>query len=400
MPRRGLGLEPPRWLERLAAESGSAALEKAVHGDALEPPAIAELVAETPLHALAAAADYYARTVKRGVGSYTVNLYLTYTNVCVTACSFCAFYRPPGSRGAYTRSPGELAAVARLAWERLGVREIHVVGGNNPELGLDYYVELVRRLREAAPGAVLKMFTAEEIIFISKTSGEPVSRVLLELREAGLQALPGGGIEVLDPQVQRLIAPRKAPPGEWLRVHEEAHRLGIRSNAIMMYGHVEEPIHVARHLYELARLEERAPGLVSFIPVRFSPGNTALGRTRLYRERARRDAVYDLRIIAAARLALLGRVDNIVSYWVSLGDKLAVAGLMHGANDLGGTFYNEAVIGASRGKPTAGKSPGELVYMLLQAGWRPAERDTFYRYHPPARPVASNTPWLRELTAA
>ena len=391
--------EPPRWLERLASEYGGA-LEKAVHGDPLEPPEIEELLVKAPLHALAAAADYYARAVKRGVGSYTVNLYLTYTNVCVTACSFCAFYRPPGSREAYTRSPVELARVARAAWERLGIREIHVVGGNNPELGLDYYLELVRRLREAAPGAVLKMFTAEEIVFISKTTGESVSRILWELREAGVQAMPGGGIEVLDPQVQRLIAPKKAAPSEWLRVHEEAHRLGIRSNAIMMYGHVEEPIHVARHLYELRRLEERAPGLISFIPVRFSPGNTVLGRTRLFRERVRRDAVYDLRIIAAARLSLLGYVDNIVSYWVSLGDKLAVAGLMHGANDLGGTFYNEAVIGASRGGLTHGKTPGELVYMLRQAGWTPAERDTFYRYYPPAPLPRMEAPWLWELGGA
>ena len=393
-----MGLEPPRWLERLAAEAGSPALEKAIHGDRLAVSEIEELIAETPLHALAAAADYYARLVKRNIGSYTVNIYLTYTNICVTACSFCAFYRVPGHPEAYLRRPEELARTVRLARERLGVLEAHIVGGNNPDLGLDYYLELIRAVKREAPGIILKAFTAEEIAFIARVTGEKVSRILEEFREAGLDAMPGGGTEVLSEGVQRLIAPKKIGPEEWLRVHEEAHRLGIRSNAILMYGHVEEPRDVALHLYRLRELEERAPGFNSFIPVRFNPGNTVLGRTRLYRERARRDAVYDLRIVAAARLALLGAIDNIVAYWVSMGDKAAVAALSHGANDLGGTFYDEAVIGATRGGKTRGKTPEELSYMLLQAGWVPAVRDTFYEYRPAPRPGwEERTPWLGEL---
>lgn len=389
---------PPKWLEKLVNESGVTALEKAIHGDRLEPPEIEQLLRRAPFHVLAAAADHYAKVVKQSRGSFTINLYITYTNVCVTACSFCAFYRPPGHREAYTRRPEEIEWLVRRAVENHNVIEIHMVGGNNPELGLDYYLELIKTVKRAAPRARLKAFTAEEIWFIARSTGHSVGEVLEEFREHGLDALSGGGTEILDEQVEKLIAPKKISPEDYLRVHEEAHKLGIRSNVIMMYGHVEDPIHVARHIYRVRRLEEKAPGFISFIPVRFNPGNTALGKTRLYREKARLDGEYDLRIIAAARLALLGRIDNIVAYWVSIGDKLAQAALSHGANDLGGTFYNEAVISATRGRSTGGKEPRELAYMLLQAGWQPWVRDTFYNYL--WRPEPLSTPWLLEETVS
>jgi len=386
---------PPKWLEKLVNTYGLGVVEKSIHGERLEPPEIEKLITETPLHVLAAAADHYARVLKHGKGSFTVNVYVTYTNVCVTACSFCAFYRPPGHREAYTRSPEEVAQIVREASQGRRILEVHMVGGNNPGLGLDYYLELIRAVKRAAPGARLKAFTAEEIWFIARITGHSVREVLEEFKGSGLDALSGGGAEILDEQVEKLIAPKKISPEEYLRVHEEAHRLGIRSNVIMMYGHVEDPIHVARHIYRVRRLEEKAPGFISFIPVRFNPGNTALGRTRLYREKARLDGEYDLRIIAAARLALLGAIDNIVAYWVSMGDKLAQAALSHGANDLGGTFYNEAVIAATRGRVTGGKKPEELAFMLRQAGWAPWVRDTFYNYLEPVN--GYNPPWLREV---
>ncbi len=387
---------PPRWLEKLIDVYGDTALEKIIHGDKPEPPVIEKLLTTTPLHLLAAAADYYARTVKGNTGSFTVNLYVTYTNVCVTACSFCAFYRPPGHREAYTRSPREIAWLVKRAAERHGIIEVHMVGGNNPDLPLDYYVDLLEAVKSAAPGVRLKAFTAEEVWFIARSTGHSVREVLETFRMHGLDALSGGGTEILDEEVEKIIAPKKISPEEYLRVHEEAHRLGIRSNVIIMYGHVEEPIHVARHLYRVRLLEEKQPGFTSIIPVRFNPGGTPLARTRLYRERARLDGEYDLRIAAAARLALLGAVDNVVAYWVSMGDKLAQAALSHGANDLGGTFYNEAVVSATRGRSSGGKSPRELAYMLRQAWWTPWLRDTFYNYL--ARAEGFETPWLLEET--
>lgn len=395
----------PAWAAEAAAEHGLKGLERIAHGEEPSVDELVELLVDAPLPLLAAAADAAARRVKRGVGSYTVNAYIAYTNICVTGCSFCSFYRAPGMPGGYTLEPRRVAALVRALDERYGLREVHIVGGNNPELPLDYYVELLRAVRKAAPGAVVKAFTAEEIAFLSRVHGESVESILRLFMENGLQALTGGGAEILDPGVQRLIAPRKIGPEEWLRVHRTAHRLGLASNATMMYGHVEEPRHVAAHLLRLRRLALESGGrLISFIPVRFNPGGSALARTRLYRERVRESGQYDLRVVALARLALLGAVDNVVAYWVSMGWQLATAALAYGANDLGGTFYRELVITPAatmgRAKASGGVDPERLALALMEAGWRPAERDTFYRLHPPRLPRSMPSPWRRELLGA
>ena len=345
---------PPHWLEELSGESK--ALEKAIHGDKLSINEIADLI-QSPFHALTAAADYFARSIKGNRGSFIRNIYLTYTNICVTNCTFCAFYARPGSERGYVLEPRRLALMVEKAWREMGIKEVHMVGGNNPNLEFSYYEELIKSIKQAAPNISLKAFTAEEIWFISKVTGNSVREVLERFKELGLNAMPGGGTEILDEEIQRKIAPLKASPEDYLSVQEEAHRLGIKTNSIMMYGHIEEPIHVAKHIAKLIELQKRAPGLVSFIPVRFNPGNT--------------------------QLAMLGLVDNIVAYWVSMGDKLAQAALAHGANDLGGTFYNEAVISAASGKEAAGKRAGELIYMLRSAGWDPYERDTIYEQYTP-----------------
>ncbi|MGC8596448.1 MAG: radical SAM protein [Thermocladium sp.] len=369
---------PPHWLEELSGESK--ALEKAIHGDKLSINEIVDLI-QSPFHALAAAADYFARLIKGNKGSFIRNIYLTYTNICVTNCTFCAFYARPGSERGYVLEPRRLALMVEKAWREMGIKEVHMVGGNNPNLEFSYYEELIKSIKQAAPNISLKAFTAEEIWFISKVTGNSVREVLERFKELGLNAMPGGGTEILDIDIQKRIAPLKASPEDYLSVQEEAHRLGIKTNSIMMYGHIEEPIHVAKHIAKLIELQKRAPGLVSFIPVRFNPGNTPLGK--MINGKARLDGQYDLRIIAASRLAMLGLVDNIVAYWVSMGDKLAQAALAHGANDLGGTFYNEAVISAASGKEAAGKRAGELIYMLRSAGWDPYERDTIYEQYTP-----------------
>ncbi|MEB2792815.1 MAG: radical SAM protein [Caldisphaeraceae archaeon] len=380
----------PKWLERLQKNSASSSLEKAIHGDRLTPVEIAKLIEETPFYALSAAADFMARTEKRNRGSFTVNIYLTYTNVCTTSCSFCAFYSPPGSPNAYVIQPKRLAEVAKKAEEN-GIMEIHMVGGNNPDLPFDYYEKLISSIKERTKKVTLKAFTAEEIWFIAKNTGQKTREVLERFKELGLDSLSGGGAEVLDEEVQKIIAPKKVSPEEYLRIHEEAHKVGIKSNVTLMYGHIEDPINVARHLYRVRSIENRSPGFISFIPVRFNPGNTPLGRSDLYKRKAKVGGKYDLRIIASSRLALLGAIDNIVAYWVAMGEKLAQAALNNGANDLGGTFYQEAVISAT-GSFKAGKRPDELAFMMAQAGWEPWLRNTFYNYINRINPI--RVPWM------
>ncbi len=389
-------VEVPGWLERIVEASGSRGLERAVHGEDLTIRDVEEMLVEAPLQALASAADYMARSVKGGIGSYIVNLYLAYTNVCVTRCTFCDFYVPPERRSkGYLHPPERLGRVAGLAYKRLGVREIHMVGGNDPELPMEYYEEAVREIKRNAPGAVLKAFTAEEIGFIAKETGNSVREVLSRLIEAGLDAMPGGGAEILSEEVRRRIAPLKISSDEFLEIHRIAHKLGLRSNITMLYAHIEEPRNVAEHLLRVRKLQEETGGFISFIPLRFNPGKTPLSRHPDYRRRGDRGGLYDLRIIAVSRLVLLGRIDNIMAYWVSMGEKLAQAALSHGANDIGGTFYNESVISrASTLEKRKGMKPDRLVYHLKVAGWRPMERDTFYKYYQP-REEGPQLPWMK-----
>ncbi|MCE4601699.1 MAG: radical SAM protein [Desulfurococcales archaeon] len=391
-------MEPPRWLEDLASEAGVIGLERAIHGDDLSIRDVEEMLREAPLHVLAAAADYYARKVKNGVGSYIVNLYLAYTNVCVTRCTFCDFYVPPERRSkGYLHPPERLGKVAGLAYNRLGVREIHMVGGNDPELPMEYYEEAVKRIKEAAPGAVLKAFTAEEIGFIAKATGNSVREVLDRLIAAGLDAMPGGGAEILSEDVRRRIAPLKISSDEFLEIHRIAHKMGLKSNITMLYAHIEDPVHVAEHIVRVRKLQEETGGFISFIPLRFNPGKTPLSRHPDYRKRGDRGGLYDLRIVAVARLALLGRIDNIMAYWISMGEKLAQAALSHGANDIGGTFYNESVISkASRLEKRKGMKPSRLAYHLTVAGWKAMERDTFYNYYQ-LRGEVPRHPWMHTI---
>ena len=389
------GVEVPSWLSRLIEFSGVRGLERAIYMEDLSPSDVVEILVDTPFDLLAASADYYARTVKGNVGSYIVNLYLAYTNICVTRCTFCNFYVPPERRSeGYQYTPDRLGHIAGVAYRRLGIREVHIVGGNDPELPLEYYEDVVRSIKASAPGVIVKAFTAEEIGFIAKATGNSVREVLSRLMDAGLDALPGGGAEVLSDDVRRRIAPLKISSSEFLDIHRIAHSLGLRSNITMLYAHIEEPRHIAEHLLRVRRLQEETGGFISFIPLRFNPGNTPLSRHPMYRKLGDRGGLYDLRIIAVSRLVLLGRIDNIMAYWVSMGEKLAQAALSHGANDIGGTFYNESVISrASSVSKRKGMKPSRLLFHLEAAGWRAMERDTFYRYYHP-RAERIEYPWL------
>ncbi len=386
-------LIPPRWLEKLVLRHEHSKLDKAIYGEKLEPPEIDSLFREADFHVLTLAADYYARKIKNNRGSFVVNLYVSYTNICTTSCSFCAFYEQPTSPRSYVRSIDEITSIARNVYEKKGIREIHVVGGNNPSIPYDYYLELVSKLRSISPNLVLKMFTAEEVWFISKNFGISTEKILEDLKERGLNVLSGGGTEILDDEIQLKIAPKKLSPQEYLRIHEEAHKLGIKSNVIMMYGHIEEPINIARHLYRIRMLEEKAPGFISLVLVRYNPGQTPLSKTPLYRSKQYRYGVYDLRIVAVSRLVLLNYIDNIVAYWVAMGKKLAQAALEHGANDLGGTFYNETVISSAKGSREY-TTPEELSFMLRTARWIPYERDTYYNYFPVKKTIS--LPWMEQ----
>lgn len=302
---------------------------------------------------------------------YTKNAHLNYSNVCALSCRFCGFAAREGEGRAYVLSLREVAEKARRLWAQ-GVREFHVVGGLHPSLPLDYYLDLVRTVKDAAPGTQVKAFTAVEIIHLSRLSGLPVRRVLLALQEAGLDALPGGGAEVFSPRVRRLLCPAKPSGEEWLAVHREAHLLGLPSNATLLYGHVETEEEIVDHLLRLRRLQDETGGFRCFIPLPYHPEKERLpgisGPT----------GVEDLRVMAVSRL-LLDNFPHLKAYWVSLTPKMAQLALLFGADDLDGTVVEEQVYHAVGSPSPRGLSAEELCSLIREAGFEPRERDALHR---------------------
>src|SRR5919197_5617767 len=221
-----------------------------------------------------------ARRLRGGTDEvfFVNNLYLNHTNVCRVKCKFCAFARTARQEGAYTWDIPELVRHAVDVHEREGYTEIHMVGGEHPHIGYDYYPEVTRALHQALPDVHMKLFTASEIHHMTKLSGKPREQVLADLKEAGLGSLPGGGAEVFADRVRRLIAPGKEHPDDWFDVHDTAHRLGITTQCTMLYGHVETYEERVDHLLRLRAQQDASGGVLSFIPLAFHPGNTVFER--------------------------------------------------------------------------------------------------------------------------
>ncbi|WP_456368474.1 CofH family radical SAM protein [Geoglobus sp.] len=315
------------------------------------------------LHELGAEADQ----LNGRVATFTVNKHINYTNVCVSRCPICAYYRTSG----YTMSVEEVVESAVRA-VRLGARELHIVGSHNPELGVEYFEEIFRRIRErVGEGVAIKALTATEVSFYSKKEKMSVREFLSRLSDAGLDMMPGGGAEILVERVRRKISPYKADSREWLRVMEIAHSLGIRSNATMLFGHIESYRDRAIHLYRLRKLQEKTGGFLSFIPLVFHPENTSLSEVR-------RTSPQDvLKTIAVSRIAL-SNFRGIKAYWVMLGEKLAQIALNYGANDVDGTVMGERIAHSAGAKTPAELAKERLIGLIRDAGKVPAERDAYF----------------------
>ncbi len=318
------------------------------------------------------------RALHRRRAYYVINRHLNYSNVCVNRCAFCAFWREPGAEGAYTLSPREAAALA-AAQPEPALSELHVVGSCHPELGLDYYLELLRALKRARPRAALKAFTPVEIDHMARREGLEVKEVLARLKQAGLAAMPGGGAEVFSPRVRARLCPRKISGRRWLEICGQAHRLGIPTNATMLYGHIETPRERVEHLLMLRRQQDATGGFNAFIPLAFHPLNTALSQA------APTGGLDDLRLIAASRL-LLDNFPHIKAYWVMLGEKLAGVALNFGADDLDGTIGQENITHAAGATSARGLSETRLRQLITAAGFTPVRRDAFYHSLEDGRP--------------
>jgi len=304
---------------------------------------------------------------------FVQNLYLNQTNVCRVKCKFCAFAKTEKQDDAYTFSPEDLVADAVAQRELTGFTEIHMVGGETPHVGFDYYVDIVRDLHEALPDVHLKLFTASEIHHMTTLSGLTHEAVLRELQAVGLGSLPGGGAEIFADRVRRLIAPGKEHPDIWFDTHRTAHGLGIPTHCTMLYGHVETYEERVDHLLRLRGLQDETGGFLAFIPLAFHPENTVFER-RGWTHTAGTD---DLKVIAVSRL-LLDNIDHVKAYWIMMGMPLAAVALHFGADDVQGTVMRETIFHAAGAKTETEQKVEELVRFVSEAGRIPVQRDTLY----------------------
>ncbi len=328
----------------------------------------------SPLWLLGAAASWLrSRLTGRRVG-YVVNTVLNYTNVCVVACSFCSFYRPRGHPEAYTLSPREVAARARALWERYRIRQVLLQGGVNPDLGLDYYTEAIRGIKEATRGKVaVHGLSVTEIAYLARRERASVEEVVERLREAGLDSVPGA-LETLSPRTARILAPAKPGPREWLDTMSRVMGLGVPVSATMVYGHVESLWERAEHLLRLLDLQRRHGRIMAFIAWNYEPGGNSLSRLVPYRAWGGEL----LRSVAVARLVFRGEILWIQAGWLTAGPRLGAAAVEYGANDWGGTLYGESVLPAA-GVPLPRLVRETVERLIRDAGFEPFERDNWYR---------------------
>ncbi len=337
-------------------------------GDALR------LLEAADLAAVGALANHVREARHGDLAFYNRNVHLNPTNVCVATCKFCSFARPDDKAASdgYTMSVDE--AVEKVLSRRpLGITEVHMVAGLHPTLPWDYYTELLRRIRAAWPELTIKAFTAIEIHYWAQRYGKSYAQVLTELRDAGMDTMPGGGAEIFAPRVRRKICDDKATADEWLEIHRTAHRLGIRTNSTMLYGHIERLDERVDHMRRLRELQDETGGFQVFIPLAFHPEHNMIGKA------FPKPTGYDaLRTLAVARL-YLDNFDHVKAYWVSLGERLAQAALAFGVDDLDGTVLEERIYHMAGATVPQALSERTLHELIRAAGRVPAERDSHYR---------------------
>ncbi|ADG65950.1 Radical SAM domain protein [Planctopirus limnophila DSM 3776] len=302
---------------------------------------------------------------------YNTNIHLNPTNVCVYRCRFCAFRADLRDEKAYAFTDDQ-ARERILEAQSRGATEIHVVGGLHHQKKFDWYVNLIRVLHETCPEIHIKAWTAVEIAWFSFLTKKPVDWVLSEMKAAGLGSLPGGGAEIFHDEVRPQICEHKADGENWIRIHRAAHQLGLRSNATMLYGHVERAEHRLDHLMRLRSLQDETGGFQTFIPLAFHPDNTKLAHI------PKPTARMDLRMVSLARL-MLDNFDHIKAYWIMLGEETAQVAQSFGADDLDGTVVHELIYHDAGAKTPEGLTVSKLHRLIQEAGRVPVERDTLYR---------------------
>ena len=327
---------------------------------------------DAPLWRLGEPAVAKKREVSGDKVFYNRNFHLEPTNVCLFNCKFCSFRRPRGSEGAWEWTMEQMEEQVRR-YIGSGVTEVHIVGGVHPDHNLDYYCELIRRVKSILPDVAVKAYTAIELSYMIRKAGLSTREGLQRLIDAGMDAIPGGGAEIFDEEVRSKICPDKGSTAEWFDVHRTAHQLGIKTNATMLYGHIESVEHRIDHLMRLRELQDATGGINAFIPLKYRNLNNSMS------EIGEVPITDDLRTLAMSRL-ILDNVPHIKAYWVMYGKQTTEMALAFGADDVDGTIDDSTKIysmaGAEDQRPKM--SVEDMHRMVTRAGFRAVERDTHY----------------------
>jgi aminodeoxyfutalosine synthase len=340
--------------------------DKVRRGQRLEPDDGLACLGTSDLLGLGRMADW-AKHRKSGDWVYfVINRYVNTTNVCVLSCSFCDFARKKGEAGAFEHTPADMVRMIEP-----DVREVHVVGGHHPDWPFEYYEAMIRAIHDERPQAQIKAFTAAEIDYFWRRWKIEPREALVRLKAAGLHTMPGGGAEIFSPRLQKALRfTGKAGADRWLEIHRIAHGLGIRSNATMLYGHVETHAERIEHLVRLRALQDETGGFLTFIPLLYQ-----IGDTKLVPRQA--SPVEALRVVATSRL-VLDNFPHVEAYWVMMGEASASIALQFGADDVNGTLVDERIAHAARAESPAGLAREQILRMVRDAGRVPVERDALY----------------------
>ncbi len=356
-----------KWYEKLGMGS---ICEKVLEGQRLDMEDGERLFACPDVVAVGSLAHHVRTRLHGNAAYYVINQHINYSNICVNGCRFCAFHRKKGQKGAFQLTETDVLDKLKER-EHDPITEVHIVGGCHPDLPLSYFETILREVKKFRPKAFIKAFTAVEIAHFAKNEGISTREVLLRLKSAGLDMLPGGGAEVFSPRVRTLLCPEKLSGEGWLNVSREAHRLGIKSNATMLYGHIETVRERLEHLVALRELQDETQGFVCFIPLSFQTANNQVqgvsGCT----------GVEDLKTMAVSRL-MLDNVPHMKAYWVMLTVKLAQVALYFGADDFDGTIIEEKIGHMAGADSDQALTRGELEQIIREGGFEPVERNCFF----------------------
>ena len=303
---------------------------------------------------------------------FIYNQHINYSNICTNLCKFCAFGKEKGHELAYEMSVDEVKAKVRARLDE-PITEIHMVGGIHPDLPFSYYLDLLHGIKEVRPDVHIQAFTCVEIAHLAQLAGQSLEQTLQALTDAGLGSLPGGGAEVFSPRIREVTCKEKLSGEKWLDVARTAHRMGLRTNATMLYGHIETIEERLEHLDALRRTQDETGGFLAFIPLAFHPKNTAMS------DHSNTTGINDLKNIAVSRL-MLDNFPHIKAYWVMIGPKLAQVALAFGADDMDGTVKEEVITHMAGAETEQTLGHKTLIRLIREAGREPIQRDTLYQH--------------------